>query len=465
MGENAGGSAVLRSASWMVGSHLLAQAFAYGSLIVLARWLDPTSFGTLAIGTAVVYVAVLLVDQGALGGIVVRSRLTRADLVATFWRCMATAAVLATVMAVAAGVLVDEFASGGDAAAMAALALCLPLHALAVVPTALLQKSMRFRTLASVNAAANVVSAAAAVAMAAGGFGVWALVARQLLLFGVLAVATPLLCGRSWRAHRAPPSGDSSDDGARTQRWFLSFGVLLLITLNLDYLVIGRSSDAASVGLYALAFTIAMAPSTHISEQLGKVLFAASALAPDSNRERTERSVQMLSFAFVPLLPVGVLLAPTVLPAVLGEQWQPMVVPFQVLLVVGIGDAIVNCIGETLSGNGHIAFRTKVMAARCAATLLALVILVSLDGIRGAAVAQLVVFVPYSVLYFTAGARRADSSAGALLRRLRPVAVLLALQLAVTAAAWAAFGTAWLAVLAGVAGYVGCGGYLRRGRA
>jgi O-antigen/teichoic acid export membrane protein len=128
------------------------------------------------------------------------------------------------------------------------------------------------------------------------------------------------------------------------------------------------------------------------------------------------------------------LLTPTVLPAVLGDQWKPIVVTFQILLVVGVGHAIVNCIGEALSGNGHIEFRAKAMVLRCAATLLALLILVPVAGIRGAALAQLLVFLPYAVVYCTAGARRAGTSGAVLGRQLRPVGSALLAQLATSGA-------------------------------
>ncbi len=438
------GRSLLRSAGWMTGSHLLAQGFAYGSLILLARWLTPTSFGTLAIGTAIVYVAVLFVDHGTLGGLVVRQTITRADLLHAFRRCMLLACVLAAIMAATAGLVVSNFASGGDAAAVAALALCLPLHAIAVVPTALLQKSMQFRRLAGVNAVANVVSAIAAVLLAVAGAGVWALVARQLVVFGVLAVLMPLLTIRALRA--ALSTGVEGAYRPRNgERWFFLFGVMLMITVNLDYVVIGGSGNAHIVGLYALAFTMAMAPSTHISEQVGRVLFAAAAMHPESTRGHTEQSVRLMTMLLLPLLPVGILLAPTAFPAVLGDQWKPMVVVFQMLLVVGVGHAVVNCIGEALSGNGHIEFRAKVMVIRCITTLLALLVLVPLDGIRGAAIAQLLVLVLYAWVYATAGARRAGTSAAALARQLLPVLVAVAVQILVCGAVMASLAAAEVA--------------------
>jgi teichuronic acid exporter len=429
------GRSLITSASWVTGSHLVAQTFAYSSLMLLARWLSPASFGTVSVGTAIVWLAVLFVDQGVWGAVIVQRGLTRADLARAFWRCLLTAVVLAAAMAAAAGEVVDRFARGGNAAAVAALALCLPFHAIAVVPTALLQKSMQFRRLAGLTAVANVVSALVALLIALGGLGVWALVARQLVLFGMLAVLSSVLCVPALRAHK--PSAGPVPRGKRGrvgERWFFLFSVADSLNGSLSSLTIGGFGNAGLVGLYTLANTIAMAPSTQFSDQVGKVLFAAAASQPETCRERTEKSVLLMSMLMLPLLPVGILIAPTILPGVFGAQWKPMVVAFQVLLVVGVGHAIVNFIGEPLSGAGHMPFRAKVMVARCAATLLALGILVPIGGIRGAALAQLLVFVPYAALYFTAGARRAGTSLAALSRTLRPVVAALCVQLVVSSA-------------------------------
>jgi O-antigen/teichoic acid export membrane protein len=428
-----GDQGLIASASWMTGSHIVAQGFAYGSLILLAQWLPPSSFGTVALAIGIVYVAALVVDRGTHGAIVVQPRVTRSDLVRGFRNCMLVAVILATALAAGAGALVDGFADGGDAVAVAALALCLPLYGIAVVPTALLQKKMQFRRLAASNAAANVVSAVAAVILAANGAGIWALVARQLLVFALMAVLTTVLCWSTLREHYSL-SGHPGEAGhsVPTERWFFLLGIALLLTANLDYFVIGSFGNAEMVGLYALAFTVAMAPSTHFAAQIGKVVFAAAALQPEDGGHRTDQSVRLVSALLLPVLPAGVLLAPVVIPAVLGTKWGSAVGVFQLLLVVGIGYAIVNSIEEALSGRGYVAFRAKAMVVRGAITLLALVILVPVLGIHGAALAQLAVFVAYAALMVIAGGHRAGTSPIELWRSLRPVATALCIQLAVT---------------------------------
>ncbi|MGW6564848.1 oligosaccharide flippase family protein [Streptomyces sp. NPDC054975] len=429
------GRGLIASASWMTGTHLVAQAFAYGSLIFLARRLPPASFGTVAVGTAVVYIATLLVERGTYGGIMVHPRLTQAYLVRAFWRCFLIAIALAAAMAASAGPLVGTFADGGDAPAVALLAVCLPLHAISVIPTALLHKSMRFRRLGGATAAANIASAAVAMAAVLAGAGVWSLVARQVVLFGLLAVLTTVLCLPDLRdrstAVYASASG-TRKHGRTGDRWFFLFGVTMMVAANVDYLIVGLSSDASLVGLYAVAFTIAMAPETQFSDQVGKVLFAAAASSPETSGERTVQSVRLVSALLLPMLPAGILLAPVVLPAVLGPEWVGMVTAFQVLWVAGIGYAIDNCIGEALSGNGHIAFRAKVMGVRCIATAVALWILVSIDGIRGAALAHLVVFLPYVAVYATVGARLAGTTPRELWHAVRPIVAAVAWQVAVT---------------------------------
>jgi O-antigen/teichoic acid export membrane protein len=423
------GRALLASAWWMTGSNVVAQGFAYTSLILLARWLSPASFGTVAVGTAIVYFANLFVDAGTLGALVVAPRIDRADAVRAGSRCVVRALVLTAAMAALAPLLVDKFARGGDTAAMAALALCLPLSAVSVVPTALLQKSMHFRGLAGITAAANILSALSAVGLALAGFGVWALVARQLVLFALTAVISSAVCLRASHTGRLIlQTAHMVDRSPNAHRWFLLFAFLTLATLNMDNLVVGASGSASLVGLYALAFTIAMAPTTQLAEPVGKVLSAAAALRPDSSAQRVEQSVRLMSLLLIPLLPVGILAAPWFLPTVLGSKWEPIVVPFQVLLAVGVGHAIVNCIGAVLSGNGQIAFRAKVMIVRCGVTLIGLLVLVRADGIRGAAMAQLVALVVYAAILVPAGSRRTGTSTRALWKALRPATFAILIQ-------------------------------------
>jgi O-antigen/teichoic acid export membrane protein len=431
---------LIRSAAWMSGAHIAGQAAAYGSLLVLARLIPPSSFGAVAAGTAILYIAVRIMDAGTQGSIVVSPRVSRAGLRRSQLRCLGAGLALSAAIAVGADALARAFAGHADARVMAVLGLGVPIYALAVVPMALLQRSLEFRDLARAWAASNILSAVAALSVGALGGGVWALVTRQMVWLTALA---SLLW---WAGRRLLPPREVSRAEVRrpaVARWFLVFGITQVVTLNLDYLIVGRMEPVGQLGLYALAFMIAFAPVDHFSAHVGKVLVAAAAASGRSESgPRTVAATRMMALLLLPLAPVAVALARPVLPAVLGEKWAGMVVPFQLLVVAGVGYAVLNCIGEALTGGGEMPFRARVNVVWSLLTLVTLVVLVHADGIRGAATAHVVVVVAYAAVYLTAGARRAGTDPRTLWSALRPVVVVVALQAVVTAVVTVGLGRA-----------------------
>jgi O-antigen/teichoic acid export membrane protein len=306
-----------------------------------------------------------------------------------------------------------------------ALGAVIPLSALSSVPEALLKKSLNFRTYAALTACAALLTALLAVGAGLAGAGAWALVVRQLAFQGFVA-------GFAWLATRkvlrALPRGRGRAGGGGVLRGRLAFmvlGVSVIGAMSLDNIVVGAVTDARELGFYSLAFTLGFAPLTELSWRLGQVMFPAAAATPDlaAVGERTVRVVRGTALLLLPLLPPAVVLAPRLVPALLGARWQPMVAPLQVLLPVGVLHAIVNTIGESLSGTGNIRFRAWRESVWAAGTLGAVGALTAIDGIT---------FLPLAAVYTTAGARRIGADGRRLWTALRDVLMPVAGQAAVT---------------------------------
>ena len=210
------------------------------------------------------------------------------------------------------------------------------------------------------------------------------------------------------------PAGERRRVSLRQAGWvgFFMLALTDFVALNSDFLVVGHIDEAESLGLYSLAFTLAFAPLTQVSWQVGRVLFPAAAATVDlaTVARRTLVSVRMMGLILLPFVPPAIVLAPVVLPGLLGDEWKAMVAPFQILLVVGVGQAMVGMIGESLSGTGNIGWRARVNAVWAAGMVGALILLVSEDGIRGAAWAHAALFVPLALAY--AHARRSQDRPG-----------------------------------------------------
>jgi O-antigen/teichoic acid export membrane protein len=156
---------------------------------------------------------------------------------------------------------------------------------------------------------------------------------------------------------RGSPSRARADP-AQGALWFFLLAATDFVALSVDAVVVGHSRGAAQLGFYSLAFTLPFAPLTNFAWQIGEVIFPAAAQTP-------------------------------LLPGVLPQEWKAMVVPFQILVAVGVGHAILVALGDSLSGVGAISWRARLHLVWSLAMIVALVALVRLDGITGATLAHL----------------------------------------------------------------------------
>lgn len=429
-------SVVTRAISWMATAQVLAQATSFGSLIFLGALLPPSAFGTVATGVVFVTVATLLMGAGTAGSIVSTPNIGPSEARRALLVNVAGGILLTFVVVAAAGPMTRIFARGGNPDVLRVLAASIVLYSLTVVPAALLQKRMRFKRYAISMVAATTISSLIAVGAAFMGAGVWALVVRQVLYHALLA------CLTWWIARdllpelrRQPAVGQDPSSGRRGGRWFLLLSAADLVAFNADYLVVGWLTDASQLGIYSLAFTLSFVPLRHFAWQVGGVFFAASAAVQDPERvgRQMMRALRMSGVLLLPIVPPAVTLAPWLLPGVLGNVWSDMVVPFQILLFIGVGHALLNVIGEFLAGTGNVDFRARVSVAWAVGMIGALVLLVSTFGIRGAAAAHALLFVALAAVYGVGGSRRLGLSAVRVARSLAGVVLPVVAQALTTA--------------------------------
>ena len=433
-GEATGGgtAAVARGVSWVGAGHVVGQLAWYGSLLFVAALVPPRSFGSVAVAMVVVQVAWLLVGSGTRGALVLSRQVSRAQVRRATTVNVTTGLAAATALALLAGPLLRLLTPSADPLVLKALALGVALFGFSIVPLALLQKAMLFKRHAAVNAGAAVLASGVAIAAALAGLGVWALVVRQVLFQALLAAF-------GWIAVRGlVPAARANDPPARRDAvawWFFALGLIAFLSLNVDYVLIGRFADVTQVGLYSLAFAMAFAPVTQFAWQIGKVLFASAARADDPAAvgARAARSARLTALFVWPLVPPAFVLAPLVLPRLLGPEWQPMVLPFQLLLIAGAAHAVLAVLREFLLGTGNVRACFVVDAAWLVATVLALLVLVPALGIVGAALAHVALLLPLAAAYAILAARRIELRPGALWRAMRLVVVAVGGQAAMTA--------------------------------
>lgn len=428
--QRASAPAIVTSMSYMAGGQLIGQVVWFGSLIILGIILDPSAFGTVTAGLVIVSAAIPLLGAGSGGSLIATRRLAPGQIWSSVRLNLSIAVAFALVLILLADLIVDLFAAGGDPAVLRWLSLAIVFHALTIVPLTLLKKTMRFGRHTLVDVGAFTGAGTLAVLTAVLGGGVWSLVVRlvvyQVLLAGLAIYFARNLLFRS----RAADLEETGGEARRGGPWFLLLALTQFAAQNADYIVVGRFTDAERLGIYSLAYTLAFAPLRQFSWQIGRVLFAAAADVDDEHRLRRQAAVALrLGAAFqLPFIVPLVLLAPVVLPAVLGQKWEPMVPAFQILVVAGIVHAVANLVGEFLSGAGHIDMRGKLSTAWAVAMIVLLVALVPRYGVVGAAIAHLVSSLPMAAAVVWLGGARLSLPTSDILWALTPAGAALLAQ-------------------------------------
>ena len=398
---------VVRGISWVAASHVIGQIAWFGSLFAIAALVDPSDFGSVTVAMVLVQVAWLLVGSGTRGAFVVTPQLSAAQVRRAAILNAGAGLAVGGAIALLAEPIGHLIAPGANIAVLRVLALSVSLFGLSIVPLALLQKELLFKRHAAVNATAAIVSSVVAVTAGLLGADIWALVARQVLFQALLA-------GLGWMAvrgvrPRAGPKGTAKRSSARPPdaKWFFLLAIVSFVALNVDYVIVGRFTDVTQLGLYSLAFTIAFAPVTQFAWQIGKVLFPAAARTAAADvAGRTVKAVRLAGLALLPSIAPAVVLAPVLLPEMLGARWEPMVAPFQILWTVGVIHAVLAILREFLLGTGHVRLCVPIDFAWLLGVAAALAVLVSVDGMRGAALAHVVMAAPYAAAYMRYGLPR-----------------------------------------------------------
>ena len=159
-----------------------------GSLMVLARLLDPKDFGLVGMVTAVTGVFSLFKDAGLSMATVQRATITNEQVSTLFWINMLVGAVLGLLSLAIAPILVSFYQEPRLFWVTAALATGFLFNAAGVQHSALLQRQMRFTTLSVIEIISLLVSIAVGIGMAVGGYGYWALVGMAVILPAVSTV-------------------------------------------------------------------------------------------------------------------------------------------------------------------------------------------------------------------------------------------------------------------------------------
>jgi O-antigen/teichoic acid export membrane protein len=345
-------------------ARLLAQganfAFRVGSLMILARLLGPEDYGLVGMVAAFTGVLSLFRDFGLSSAAIQRAEVTEEQISTLFWINLLVG-VLLTLLTVAMAPAIAAFYHQPRLVAVSAvMALGFLFNAAGIQHSVLLQRQMRFTTMAVISTVSLAVGTIVGIAGAKAGYGYWALVAMTITSPFVATIGF-------WMAAAWIPGRPRRRAGIRSMMHFggaLTLNSLLAyLAYNAEKILIGRYWGADAIGIYGRAYQLINIPTDNLNTAVGEVAFSAlSRLQHDLERLKSYflKGYSLVLGLTIPITIACALFADDIIRVLLGSKWGEAAPIFRLLAPTILIFAIINPLGWLLFSLGHVKRSLKI---------------------------------------------------------------------------------------------------------
>lgn len=316
---------------WILIARTSAQVLTWLSSIVVIRFVSPKDYGLVAMAEVVFTLLFMFSTSGLGEGLIQKKTINKLLLKKMLGFLLLINVGLAVFQYFLSPLISHYYDEPEISSILRVLAIVYLTIPWIVIPYSVLSREIEFKHRALVDLLSSVLSAIASLTLAISGFGVWALVAAILVLYGAKMIGYNIV----------KPTSYLPSFRLTGMHSILRFGVVVTLTgfvwslfTKVDIFVGGYFLDAETLGIYAVAVHLSLLPMTKMVPIINQVTLPVySSLQQDIPKIKTYvlLSIRLASFLAFPLFFGMIAIANYAVPLILGEKWVDVVVPFSIL--------------------------------------------------------------------------------------------------------------------------------------
>ncbi len=323
--EENNGKLVASNLLWRFAERIMAQLIALTISIILARLLDPSVYGTIALVTVITTILQIFVDSGLGNALIQKKDADDVDFSTVFYTNIVFCIVLYVIVFFGAPLIASFYNDQMLTSYIRVLGVILIISGVKNVQQAYVSRHMMFRKFFFSTLGGTITAGIIGVIMAYMGLGAWALVAQYLIN---LLIDTIIL----WFTVKWRPIWAFSFNRLRE---LFSYGWKLLVSALLDtvyrdirQLIIGKIYSLSELAYYNQGEKFPNIIITNINSSIDSVLLPTMSRAQD-DRERvkamTRRAIKTSTYVMAPLMMGLVFIGDPLVRLLLTEKWLPAV--------------------------------------------------------------------------------------------------------------------------------------------
>ena len=301
--------------------------------IVLARMLDPTVYGTIALITVFITVLNVFVDSGFGNALIQKKDADDLDFSTVFYFNITACTLLYALMFVSAPWIASFYNDPSLTPLIRVLVLTIIVSGVRNVQQAYVSRTLQFKRFFFATLGAILASAAVGIFMAYKGFGAWALVGQQLTNN---VVGTAIL----WITVKWRPKAVFSFTRLKSlfdYGWkLLASSLLDTVYRELRQLIIGKMYTPADLGVYNRGQQIPNIIATNTGTSIDSVIFPVMAQAQDDRarvKGMTRRAMMTSTYIMAPMMMGLAGVSTSLIRLLLTEKWMECV-PYMIIFCI-----------------------------------------------------------------------------------------------------------------------------------
>ena len=316
---------VISGLFWRYMERTLAQGIQLLVTIVLARILMPEEYGTVALVSVLINIALVFVQNGFGNALIQKADAESIDFSTAFYFSLGLSLVIYLILYVTAPYVSAFYRNSALTPLIRGLSVSIIIASAGTIQQAYVSRTMQFRKFFFSTLTGTIISAFTGIGAALMGLGAWALVIQQLTNQCIDTLILWFTSG--WRPTR--------EFSLKSLKHIYSYGWKLLLSglidtvySNLYTLIIGKKFSAGDVGYYEKGRQFPALIIMNINATIQSVLFPALS-SQQSDRERTKamtrRAIKTSTFIIFPCMAGLSVIARPLIILVLTEKWLPAV--------------------------------------------------------------------------------------------------------------------------------------------
>ena len=312
---------------WRIAERSGAQMVMILVQIILARLLEPEVYGLVALITIFTSILQVFIESGIGSSLIQKEAADDLDFSSIFYFNIVFCTAIYAVLYLSTPYIADFLGYSELTAAFRVLSLTVLISGIKNVQQAYVSRNMMFKKFFFSTLTGTIIAAIVGIVMAYQGYGVWALVAQQIVNITVDTIILWLTVG--WRPQRC--------FSMRRVNKLLSYGWKLMVSSLIDsiynnmyQLLIGKVYSPADLAFYNQGRYFPGAVVENVNASIDSVMFPA--LSKEQNKSEhvkamTKRAMQVSTYVLAPLIIGLASVAPTIVELLLTEKWMKCV-PF-----------------------------------------------------------------------------------------------------------------------------------------